>query len=143
MGRQSSYILTSARMKFSTVLVAAFLAFTAFSMVFTHPVETERRLEMADVPGAQSWIQSGGHPEMREDDEDLEDLKDGKDDLEDGKDDKDDVKDNLDDEKDDQDELDDEKDDQDELEDEKDDQEEPDDVKDDQDELDDDEKEDQ
>merc|ERR1712111_138358 len=115
MGRQSSYILTSARMKFSTVLVAAFLAFTAFSMVFTHPVETERRLEMADVPGAQSWIQSGGHPEMREDD----------------------VKDNLDDEKDDQDELDDEKNDQGELDDEKDDQDELDDEKDDQDELDD------
>merc|ERR1712111_220829 len=123
MGRQSSYILTSARMKFSTVLVAALLAFTAFSMVLTHPVETERRLEMADVPGAQSWIQSGGHPEMREDDEDLEELKDGKDNLEDGKDDIDDVKDNLDDEKDDkhdQGELDDEKDDQDELDDEKD-----------------------
>merc|ERR1712111_295567 len=120
MGRQSSYILTSARMKFSTVLVAAFLAFTAFSMVFTHPVETEMRLEMADVPGAQSWIQSGGHPEMREDDEDLEELKDGRDNLEDGKDDIDDVKDDqddLDDEKNDQGELDDEKDDQDELDD--------------------------
>ncbi len=53
-------------MKFSTVLIVALLAFTAFSMVFTRPVETEKRLEMTDVPGAQSGIQSGGHPEIRE-----------------------------------------------------------------------------
>merc|ERR1719197_1855207 len=88
-------------MKFSTVLVAALLAITAFSMVFSRHIETERRLEMADVPGAQSEIQSGGHPEIIREDDEKQDFDDEKDGLDDEKDDfSDDEKQDFDDEKD-------------------------------------------